>query len=859
MLKYFSIFIIIFGFFYNSFAQFRIHELDSGFEKLNDSTFLDITKTRYTENFNKDWKFFFADKPEIISKVNLPIKFNHLETIIFEKEFSIPTRKVLSNLIQLYFLGLNYSAEIFVNNSTVYKHGGGSIPFVIDLKKEILNFDSPNVIRIKMSYNIDSENTIPVLQQFLFPKNLGGIFRDVYLYYSPIVRIENFNYSLNPDTKPYKNKLDFSVSITDYNNFLADSLIENLTSKLKLEVQLKQSKDTSVVFSGSFIFDAKSKKEFSKNFSARLSQVDYWNPSNPNGYLVNIKLYNDVGYLLDEVSQRIKLLELKKDENKLFLNGENFKFNGVTYLPPNESSFYNYEQIKKDILLIKEAGFNSVRFAKNIPHPYAIHLCEEYGLLAFIELPLNSIPERFTEDSNFQNRAALFISRTIQYYSKYSNFVAFGVGSSYLSNSISHGDFITLMNSVVKQSSPKILSYSSSIGYPLSEKGIVDLYGIELYGKKSEHLLNSFLNEEFPNDEFIFLSEVTYPTYNGATNGYLNDYSFEAQAKFFDDIIKLTKATELKGFFLNSIFDFQGDFAPFFSGYSDNNNYHIGILPNDRSLSRISYNLIKSRLSNGSKISLPIGSSSDDSPLFFIISALFISLIISLLLNSKRKFREDATRALFRPYNFFADIRDQRILYGFHTNILMFLLAGSNALLITILLFYLKNNFLFEKIIVSFADHTLTSLISYLAWNPIKAFIFLFLATIIIFLAISIFAQLMSFFVKNKVLYSSIYYVTIWAFLPLALLLPFLLVLYKILLFNSYNIYLFIILLLYLLWNIQRFLKGIYIVFDTKPFNVYAFSVSFIVLVLFITLGYFQFNNSTIDYMILAIKQYFLL
>ena len=133
------------------------------------------------------------------------------------------------------------------------------------------------------------------------------------------------------------------------------------------------------------------------------------------------------------------------------------------------------------------------------------------------------------------------------------------------------------------------------------------------------------------------------------------------------------------------MYDIIGDYTPFFSGFNEENLYHIGILANDGNGSSISHNLIKAKLKSSPKVSVPIGSDTEDAPLFFIIAALVISVIIALLINSKRKFREDATRALLRPYNFFADIRDQRILSGFHSNILMFLLAGSNALLITIL------------------------------------------------------------------------------------------------------------------------------------------------------------------------------
>ncbi len=52
------------------------------------------------------------------------------------------------------------------------------------------------------------------------------------------------------------------------------------------------------------------------------------------------------------------------------------------------------------------------------------------------------------------------------------------------------------------------------------------------------------------------------------------------------------------------------------------NNYNIGILAKDGNKSRISFNLVKSRLTSGQNVTVPIGNNNEDAPLFFIITAL---------------------------------------------------------------------------------------------------------------------------------------------------------------------------------------------------------------------------------------------
>jgi len=189
------IFLIIFNVI--SVAQFKISQLSSNFDELQDSLFLGTTSTRTIQNLNDDWKAFLADSPENFTKVSFPLSFNSKQTIIFEKNFEIKSNRIINDFITLNFLGINYIAEIFLNNANIYKHSGGKIPFSINLPQNLINYEAKNTLRIKIQYNIDSRNTIPLLQRFLFPINEGGILRDVYISYKPRVGIKNISYTVN--------------------------------------------------------------------------------------------------------------------------------------------------------------------------------------------------------------------------------------------------------------------------------------------------------------------------------------------------------------------------------------------------------------------------------------------------------------------------------------------------------------------------------------------------------------------------------------------------------------------------------------------------------------------------------------
>ncbi|PID59800.1 MAG: hypothetical protein CR986_04445 [Ignavibacteriae bacterium] len=845
-------FLLVLLLFQSIFAQLKLKQFNSSFEQISDSLFFGLTKSRGIINLNNDWNAFLQETPENSFKVSFPLSFTSEAEIIFEREFTISEKDFKLKEYTLNFLRLNYSAEIFLNNAAIYKHPGGELPFSIPISEQILLHDSPNILRVKIQYSVDAENTIPLLQRFYFTKNAGGILSDIYLSYRPKVGIKKISYNLKGDKKPYKGRLNFTVDLKNFKKIVADSLLENFDKRFKLEAELKITGDTSRVYFNIWNINPLRAKNYSSNFYVRLRKIEKWKPTSPLFYELSVKLTNGEGYVFDEFRKDITFFNFKKEKNKLLLNGDKLNLNGVTYLRNN----YQYKTIEEDIKIIKETGFNFVRFSKRFPHPYTVYLCKKYGLLALIELPLNSVPENFTVNNNFRDRAKSFLTRAISTYDKFENVIGYSAGGSFLSNSEKHRNFISFTNKIIKKLSPGKLTFTSLLGINDNPKIDADIYGIELYGK-IPNFLQDKLSSKNGNDTLLYIiSEATYPTYNGTTNGYLNKYSFEGQAKFFSDIISITKSTKLVGFVLNTMFDYSGDYTPFFAGYNTDNIYKIGLFSDTSNKPRISYNVIKSKLLSDGKVSVPIGSNNENVPLLFLIIALIISVSIALLMNSKRKFREDATRALLRPYNFFADIRDQRILSGFHSTILLILTAGANALLLTILLYFFRVSILFEKIILAFGSYKFSAFVGMLAWHPQKAFIYLYALSVGLFFIISFLVHLSSFFVKNRVLYSSVFTIAIWAFLPLVILLPVEAILYKILLLKTYNSIIFIVLILFHIWIFQRFLKGIYVIFDVRPMFVYLYSFLTIALVLLVVGIYFQYSVSFYDYLELTIKQH---
>jgi hypothetical protein len=140
------------------------------------------------------------------------------------------------------------------------------------------------------------------------------------------------------------------------------------------------------------------------------------------------------------------------------------------------------------------------------------------------------------------------------------------------------------------------------------------------------------------NNSNIYISEATYPNFNESKSGYLHNNSLEAQAKFFEDVINFSKEANLSGFCLNTLKNYSGDYASLHTKYNNNNEYSIGLVDEVNNPNRITYKVINAKLSGSERVTIPIGTTPDDSPIFIIFVGLALALFMAVLINSKKKF-----------------------------------------------------------------------------------------------------------------------------------------------------------------------------------------------------------------------------
>jgi beta-galactosidase len=841
----------------SSSGQIIFKELPGSQIKSSDSSFFDISSTRSIIPLDGTWKVYPPNsKEEEKVSVSVPSIFQGNGELIFDKYFNLSKSDIQNHKMKLVFLGLNYTADISVNGVIIFRHSGGEFPFQFDLPRDILRSDRNNILSVRLFYKLDSENTIPLKQRFLFPQNFGGILRDVYIQLSPNVSISDLNILSNYEPGINRSRITINSKINN-KEFANSSDTLASQNQFVLKIKFVSPNGSSVTSTNDYQFQLIPNRERNISQTIDLYSPALWSPYNPQSYIVYFELWNG-NELIDRAKRSLAIYSFKSGTNSLFLNGLAFAMNGVTYVPSSldYGNMSDYDLMDKDIRMIKELGFNTIRFSNSVPNPYFLNLCEKYGLVAFIELPLSSVPEQLAQEQNFINRCRNYLLNFITAYQKYSAVAAIGVGDSYLPGSYAHTSLIKNLAGIIKSNTYKLV-YASFNGFNIALINNVDLYGVDIFNSP----INSFSDQlkQVQSDlgtGKIFINSATYIVNKGNSNGYVNDHSFEAQAKFFEDLIEFAGNNPLAGYFINTMFDYRGDYASLSAGYNKDNIYQIGICDETRSTDRLGYKVIYSLLHNTEKVTIPIGSKKDDAPMVFILGGLLLALGVGVLVNSGRKFREDSSRALLRPYNFFADVRDQRIMSGYHTTMLALIVSAVGSLIICNLLFYFKESVLFEKLFLSFGSAKIIKCISYLAWHPTNALMLLTVVCLAAIIVITFIIKIASFFVRNRVFYSSVYFSVIWSFLPFILLIPLGIILYRLLDADIINPYIYIVLAIFIIWVFYRLMKGVYVIFDVNPGSVYFYSITFILIIFGSTLLYYQMKNSVIDYLQLTIKQY---
>ena len=792
-----------------------------------------------------------VDDGDSWNAIAVPSSYLNTGTTILRREFKIPEGLLKNYRWKLVGYGLQYSGSITVNGSFIVQRES-LIPFIANIPEEV-QFGKENTIKIEVDNRLDYSATVPVRRIPLDIRTYGGVVRDIFLVGTPRVWIDDVKI-----LRQSESGVDFEVGVVSGTikgmnvGRSGDSVgtagtISGNGADFDVSVVVRSPSKVDTIPSGEVAraeqsITLQSKRTALARLGVKVNGATPWKPGEPSLYSAVVQVRYR-GALVDEKVVPFGFRSLVPSGKDLFLNGEPFNTKGIVYIEDSKQfgTSLSYELMKSDIETIRDLGANLVRFSGSVPHPYLLEMCDRMGLLAFIDIPIGAAPPFLYDDQEFIERALERTRSAIEATRGFTCVVGYGIGFPVGLDTENGAGFLSLARKSVDSLAPGALFYAAAGSWENPElRNTVDIAGVSLLDGDPEairNLVDEALADLQQSKPLVLLAYGKLVRV-GNQNGYSHPTSTQSQAKFISDVLTILDGTDVAGGIHWAYSDYRTDRSLLTVNNPDHYLASCGLLTLDREM-RIAGKTLGALYTDQRPPDLAIGDYEAPSTVLFIAIGIGCAIAFLLLINNSRRFRENVFRALLRPYNFYADIRDQRILSTFQTAVLALVIAVTFAVILASLCYFYRMDEAFDFVLSAIiSSDGLKEIVDYVIWRPALAvltFTGVFFFSLII---VSSLIRLCSVFVRNRIFFHDAYTIAVWGALPVLLLIPVGMVLYKLLEIPSAGISAFVLMLGVMVWLLYRVLRGTAVIYDVRASRVYAYTVGGILvmmLVLFVT------------------------
>ena len=339
----------------------------------------------YGEPIYTNWAYPFTDEPgahqitpgynvdsDYFSSRNPPHLPDKIPTGLYRRNFELPEYFVGKRLI-LNFGGVDSGFYVWVNGNPV----GYSQDSKLQAEFDITRFAYAGTNCIALQVMRFTDTTYLEDQDYW---HLSGVFRPVTLYAKPRTHIEDA--FIKADM--YGNA-EIDVQVSRVHGY-ADTLVRlhiydpsgNIIYKEKRAPASKMPSFT----------DHDSPMPGHAKFKIHIDDPKLWSCENPNLYRVHLALLDPTsGDAADRERIRFGFRSVYVENGILKLNGQRVIVRGVNRHEHCIASghYVPREEMKKEVLLMKQMNINAVRTCHYPDDPYFYELCDEYGLMVVCE------------------------------------------------------------------------------------------------------------------------------------------------------------------------------------------------------------------------------------------------------------------------------------------------------------------------------------------------------------------------------------------------------------------------------------------------------------------------------------------
>lgn len=352
------------------------------------------------QNLNGKWQFQFDDEDKGVSEkwyedsryynkeIIVPFVYQSKasgialtephDIVWYQREFEV--KKNDKELVILHFGAVDYEADIYINGISAYHHVGGHTSFEVDITS-FLTKGTSQTITVR-AFDPHTDESIPRGKQIweaeskgIWYTNSTGIWQSVWLEIVPESYIKQINILPKYD--------DGQVQI------------EAKVSKLKPNLQLKyQIHFKNKLFCEGSVCLTKEKLVFSVDLMQEyIFRTNYhndglsWTPESPNLFDISFTLTDNISSE-DNVAMYFGFRKVHQKNGMIFLNNKPYYQKLVLdqgYFPEGLLTAPTDEDLRQDIILAKEMGFNGCRKHQKIEDPRFLYWADKLGYLVWGE------------------------------------------------------------------------------------------------------------------------------------------------------------------------------------------------------------------------------------------------------------------------------------------------------------------------------------------------------------------------------------------------------------------------------------------------------------------------------------------
>lgn len=785
--------------------------------------------------------------------VTVPSAYDFTGKVTFLRNFDVKPEMLDKYTFSLVVYGINYQSEITINGNFVGRHSGGYASFVVPIPQNTLQVGTENAIKVMVDNELTPKTTLPLRQPVGGWRTYGGIFRDIYILATPRLYLDETEVSSTVASDAKSDTKTAKVQVRSTVLDEASGIITEPGSLLGFQVEAYDKLSGEIVGrSGISPIAPQAKKSVSVRAELVVPGAKVWAPETPDLYVLRcqiVRLMNKEVTILDEFSLDYGFRDLQWKEGRLLVNGTTTPLKGLLWQEDHAlyGSALTYEMLERDIALIKTLGANLIRFLYP-PHPYVLNLCDRYGILVMEEIPLQDVPGSVLSEDYFQDLASNYIKEMVLRDRHHASLLAWGIGSEFETSAPAMCDFVSGMRTTVQGLDHRPVYYASRTpDDPCLE--FVDIVAVNNH-QTDPRVVRESLKAWKANlaGKPLILSRYGQEVEPGNKNGYSDPLSLEAQARFVMQIYEAAKEAKIGGSVLFSFNDWRTDRPTLSTHSGDPYLQAMGLVSQDRE-KRTSFDVARAMF-NGEKVqALPVGNYSSSTPVMYVVAGLIVLISFAFFYNGNRRFRDCVNRSLVRTYNFFADVRDQRILTYGHSIFLAVIVSVTWATLLSSILSHYRDNVLFDNLLSHIVSDAVKEDLISLIWNPSKFILVVSGVILLKIVVLSILVRVFSMLVRTHVYFYHAFSITVWSMLPYIIFIPIAMILYRLMEAEIYTVPTFVLIGIVSLWVLIRLFKGVSIIYDVFPFKVYLVGV-FIILVSAVALyGYIDLTRSTSVYL----------